>query len=84
MFFKRKNETASTNPQPISSAEYERLSNRIVEIHSTLKILATDIKVLETNLDNLRGKFNQRLKNWKEEEKVEEKQINTSNELYFG
>lgn len=68
----------NSNANAVNSSEYERLSIRIADISSEVKSVKADHELLKTDIANLRGKFNQRLKGLKEEEtKDEEKKIET-------
>lgn len=85
-FFKRKNE--NTDKNAISSGEYERLVRKLIDGNTEIELLKASIKILQTDLDNLRGNFNRKLKGMKEEEVKEEKQetknIYTADYLAFG
>jgi len=79
------NKTDNPSKNSMGSDEYERLLKRIIEVDSRTRIFETEIKLMQTNLDNLRGKFNQRLKAIKESETTEEtKDINTNYDIPFG
>ena len=71
--FKKYNDNSSKNV--IHSEEYERILKRIIEIHTKNEILETKFKLLETDVSNLRGNFNNRLKAIKEREKTEEEKV---------
>jgi len=61
--FKKKDEKLeSVNPKHVNSYEYEALSKRLSETNTDVATLKGNVKVLETDLANLRGKFNQRLR----------------------
>jgi len=84
MFWKKKNEANNTSANAVNSNEYEKLSKRIAELDAEVRICKTSCQMLETDVANLRGKFNQRLKGLapieeKKEEKPEEKKIETIN-----
>jgi len=69
------------NSRRFPSDEFESLSKKLVELHTEMGISQAKIKILETNLDNLRGNINARLlrrfKKEEEEDKQEEdKSIN--------
>jgi prefoldin subunit 5 len=57
-----------TDKNIVNSKEYEKLFVRIVELDSKIETLSTKFKLLETDVSNLRGNFNQRLKAIKERE----------------
>jgi len=81
-FWNKKHENPS--PNPLNSEEYERLVKRIIEFNSKVAVLETNMELLKTDVANLRGKFNQRLKGLKEEEgKEEKKEIETINNTEF-
>jgi len=52
----------------VNSIEYEKLSKRIVELSSICEELQNKFKILETNYNDLRGKFNRKLSGIKKEE----------------
>ena len=79
--FWRKNENTSKNP--INSDEYERLAKRISDLDSSMRTFKTNIEMFETDLANLRGKFNQRLKGLAPEEKPQEIKTETINKDEF-
>jgi len=58
--FFRKNENSGT--KIANSDEYERLSKKLIDLSAAVAALAGKYEILETNLANLRGKFNQRLR----------------------
>jgi len=75
------------NKEIINSREYDNLFKRFSEVYAELSLLKTDVKNFGTELDNLRGKFNRKLKGLEQEEKkVEEEQktINTGEYIAFG
>jgi predicted nucleic acid-binding Zn-ribbon protein len=59
-----------TDKNIVNSKEYEKLFVRIVELDSKIETLSTKFKLLETDVSNLRGNFNQRLKAIKEREEL--------------
>ena len=68
----------------INSSEYERLAVRISDIAADVKAVKADHELLKTDIANLRGKFNQRLKGLiVDEEKPKEKEIETINNTEF-
>lgn len=70
MSFWRKND-------PINSQEYEKIVKRLIDIDARMEDLSVKYKILETNYNDLRGKFNRKLSGLKkEDEQVEEKDIN--------
>jgi len=52
----------------LNSDEYERVLKRISELSSELGVCKANLEILRTDLANLRGKFNQRLRGSKHEE----------------
>ena len=70
MWFKKDD----TNKNYVNSDEYERLAKRITELASEVGICKAASKLLQTDVDNLRGKFNRKLKGLEQEEKVEPKE----------
>jgi len=52
----------NSGAQITNSAEYERLSKKITDISSDLAALKGQLEIHKTDLANLRGKFNQRLR----------------------
>jgi len=84
MFWKKKDEGLNKNSNAISSDEYGKCLTRFAELHSEFTILKTEVKALQTDVDNLRGRFNSRLKGLKtEEEKAEDKKTETINNSEF-
>jgi len=79
--FKWKNERPDQNAKTLRSDEYDSILKRIAEINSAVSVLETKHQSLKTDVDNLRGRFNQRLKGFKEEEKAEEKPEEKKNEI---
>jgi chromosome segregation ATPase len=82
-----KNDRRNNREAHINSIEYDFCLKRISELNSSIEAFKSKISLIESDVANLRGKFNQRLKGLKEEEiKVEEKakDIYTSDELAFG
>lgn len=88
IFSRKSNEGINNNQNIIRSHEFEICLNRITELNSRIAILETDLKVTQTNLDNLRGRFNQRLSKLDIEERREEKakseNINNDTYIPFG
>lgn len=64
----------------LNSDEYEKLTKKIIEFDSKIEKAIVDLKILQTNYDNLRGNFNRKLSGIKKEEATEsteqEKDIN--------
>jgi len=52
----------------ISSIEYERVFRKMTELNYKIDEVISKVKALETNYDNLRGKFNRQLGMLKPEE----------------
>jgi len=85
--FKRKNENVANSGQTLTSAEYERCLKRIVEAEAELKTIKKDYEVLETDVANLRGQFNRKLRGLSVEEKKteeNEKSYKEGDVLYLG
>jgi len=80
MFWRKK--TNDTREKAYNSIEYEKCLNRIAELHSELELFKAKLKVLETNYDDLRGKFNRKLNTIKAEE--EKKDLNSVDDIYLG
>lgn len=85
--FWRKND--NTNKNNLDSDEFIKLTKRIVEGDSRTAILEANLRILRTDLENLRGNFNRKLKGLSEEEKKEAvaaptESFNNSNDVYFG
>lgn len=80
MIFFRKKTTTS-----LRSDEYEQLSNRITTLRSDLEEAKTKVRMLETEINNLRGNFNRKLSGIVKEEKKEEqpKALNTQEAKVF-
>lgn len=72
MWFKKKNEISA-----IHSEEYEQLSKKFVALLENVRELEVKFRILETNIDNLRGNFNAKLKKMRQEEIIEEKEEET-------
>ena len=68
--FRKNNDNSNKNF--IHSEEYEKIVKRIIEVYSKNEILENKFKLLETDVANLHGNFNNRLKAIKEREKPEE------------
>jgi len=69
MNFWRRNEN-----KVLHSEEYEKLSKRFIETASIVEELQNKFKILETNYNDLRGKFNRKLSGIKKEELEEDKE----------
>lgn len=86
MFWRKKINDTSKNS--INSDEYERLAKKFIELGTEIRVLKTEHDLLKTDVANLRGKFNQRLKGLKQEEEQEQKKetetINNGELLAFG
>lgn len=72
------------NKNVVNSDEYERISKRISELSARQEILDNKIEMLKTDVSNLRGRFNQRLKGFSKEEETQSKDINTGENIYLG
>lgn len=42
----------------IKSEDYEKLSNRITDVASAIKVLETQVETLKTNINSLNGRIN--------------------------
>jgi len=68
----------------IDSKEYQRLRSLLADCDARISKLETTFKLLETNQDNLRGRFNRQLKGLEPEKKKEApKLFNTYNPFSF-
>jgi hypothetical protein len=83
--------TPAANKNSINSDEYERLVKRIIDVDARMRLRDAEYKLLETDVANLRGKFNQKLKGIKEtdakdemQQKKETETINNSEYVPFG
>lgn len=79
LFFKKKNE--NTNKNFADPDEYGRILRRFADLSTDIELCKATIKVLQTDVDNLRGNFNRKLKGI---EKEETKDINTSEFVGIG
>lgn len=78
LFFKNTAKNVSELNKPLNSDEYDKVLMKISEIRGELYHLKTQLLVLETNYNDLRGKFNRKLSilsNDKEEEEKKDKFI---------
>jgi len=84
-FWNKSNEKTQVPSQnSVNSTEYENLAKRNVELSTRIGLCETNLELLKTDVANLRGKFNQRLKGLREEEgKEEKKEIETINNTEF-
>lgn len=82
-FWKNKNDNTSKNV--VSSAEYERLVRKLIDANAEIEVLKASLKVLQTDVDNLRGNFNRKLKGIEKEEKeTETKDLSNPASIYLG
>lgn len=81
MFWKK---NVDPSKKPLNSDEYEHVLKRILEINTRIGVCESKIEILKTEMDNLRGNFNRKLKGIKEEEQKETQEINSSPDVYFG
>lgn len=70
-----------SSKKSMDSQEYDRLVKRISDGDAKIRILETDIQMLRTDIANLRGKFNAKLKGIKEQELLEEKKVEIENNI---
>jgi hypothetical protein len=82
LFWKRQNENASKDIN--NSDVYGAILRRFAELATDIELCKTQIKVLQTDVDNLRGNFNRKLKGLEQETKTETKDINTSEFIGIG
>jgi len=57
MFWRNKN----LGEKNINSNEYDSVLKKISEINAELELFKTKLNLIKTDLDNLRGRFNQRI-----------------------
>ena len=84
MFWKRKNDAQIQDKNVIGSDEYGKLVHRLSEIDAKLKLFESVIEIFKTNLDDLRGKFNRKLKGLEKEEKKQESQMDETETINNG
>ena len=70
----KKNENQTKNP--MGSDEYERLFKRIIDVAGEIGILKANLELTKTDLANLRGKFNQRLRSEPDQQTDTGKKLN--------
>lgn len=75
MFFNKK--------QTLNSDEYEKLSKKMIDLKEELETFGVKLNVLRTDVDNLRGNFNRKLKGLKKEE-MEEEEDSKTKDIYRG
>ena len=66
------NHDKNKSSDPVNSKEYEKLAMRIVECTTAILSVENKLNLLKTDVENLRGKFNQRLRGIKLDEQVKE------------
>ena len=81
MFWNKKKNAEQTN---LNSAEYEKLLKKSVEVTAKLEELQIKLEVLRTDLQDMRGKFNRKLRGIRLEEEEETKDINNPVILPFN
>lgn len=59
--------------EPLNSKEYEDLLKRLLEVKHEISALDARFEALQTNYNDLRGKFNRKLNIIKEEEEKDAK-----------
>jgi archaellum component FlaC len=70
---------------PMDSDEYARCFKRIAELDSRIQSVETKAELVKTDVANLRGKFNQRLRRIQELEEDEKTEtINKDEFVSFG
>jgi len=67
MFWRKKDEG-----QKIESEEYRRLAAKLADIEASVSGYKAEVRLLQSDCDNLRGQFNRKLKGLAAEEKKEE------------
>jgi len=83
MFWNKKKDDPNKNTT--NSEEYERLSKRITDLAAEVALHKTKVELIETDVANLRGKFNRKLSGLqKEEEKVEPKEEEKTESIING
>lgn len=60
------------NNKSVNSEEYEKLSKKISELSSDVTELTAKIRIITSDVSNLRGLFNRKLTGLKKEEQQEE------------
>lgn len=85
--FWRKNDNRDKNI--MDSDSYERIIKRIAELTSRIDIFETKFKLLQTDVENLRGNFNRKLSGIAKEiqestPKTETESFNNSYDVPFG
>jgi hypothetical protein len=78
----KKNDNTSQND--VDTDGYARIFRRLTEISSDVEQCRAQVKILQTDVDNLRGNFNRKLKGIEQTEKQEAKDINTSEFIPIG
>lgn len=67
----------------LNSDEYDKVLRKLSELNSELEIHKAKLSVIRTDLENLRGRFNQRLaKIGADENKEPPKEINSGEAVY--
>jgi hypothetical protein len=74
----------NTDKNAVNSAEYERIVRKLIDANAEIETLKASIKLLQTDVDNLRGNFNRKLKGIEQTEKIDTKDINTSELISIG
>lgn len=82
MFWQKKDE--SSNKNAFGTAEYDGILKRLSELRAEINNLSSDVKTLQTDLDNLRGNFNRKLRGIKEEEQKAEKKEEEQKDINGG
>lgn len=82
MWFKRKNN--NLGEKSFNTEEYVKLLKRISELDTRLETIDNKYGILKTDVENLRGRFNQKLKSFTEEKpNAETKDLNLDNTVYL-
>jgi DNA anti-recombination protein RmuC len=83
MFWTKK--TEDLGKKDINTDEYVKCLKRMAEIDSRVESLFNKFNLLQTDMENLRGRFNQKLKSFAEAKpEAETKDLNSDNTIYLG
>lgn len=62
------------NNKKVNSDEYEKLAKKITDLSSSVDELTAKIRIITSDVSNLRGLFNRKLTGIKKEEQVQEEE----------